>query len=257
MATAAAPYLRAWRHSHDTLRTLVDPSDSAQLNRQSYASEWTIAQVLSHIGSGAEIFRLFLDAGRKGEDPPGRETFEPIWEVWNARSPEDQAAHALAADQAALERFESLDASEQERFHLNLFGGDVDLAVLARMRLSEHAIHTWDIAVALDPAATVAPDAVDLLIDTLDQLASRTGKPTENPTRVHISTTDPERQFVLDIGESVSLLPWDGEESLAELRLPAEAFLRLVYGRLDPEHTPRADDGGVDLVQLRTTFPGF
>ena len=257
MATAPAPYLRAWRHSHDTLRTLVDPSDSAQLNLQSYASEWTIAQVLSHIGSGAEIFSLYLDAGRKGEDPPGRETFEPIWDVWNARSPEDQAAHALAADQAALERFESLDPTEQERFHLNLFGGDVDLAVLARMRLSEHAIHTWDVAVALDPAATVAPDAVDLLIDTLGQLASRTGKPTGSPTRVHVITTDPERQFVLDAGEPVTLLPWEGAEGLVELRLPAEAFLRLIYGRLDPEHTPPVDDSAVDLDQLRATFPGF
>jgi uncharacterized protein (TIGR03083 family) len=257
MATAAAPFIIAWRRSHDRLRTLVDPSDSGQLNRQSYASEWTIAQVLSHIGSGAEIFNLFLGAGRKREDPPGRETFEPIWEVWNARSPEEQAAHALAADQAALERFESLDTAEQERFHLNLFGGDVDLAVLARMRLSEHAIHTWDVAVALDPAATVSPDAVDLLVDTLGQLAARTGKPAENPTRVHISTTDPQREFVLDTGESVSLLPWDGEDGLAELRLPAEAVLRLVYGRLDREHTPPADDSAVDLDQLRATFPGF
>lgn len=129
--------------------------------------------------------------------------------------------------------------------------------VLTRMRLSEHAIHTWDIAVVLDPAATVAPDAVDLLIDTLGQLASRTGKPTGRPARVHVSTTDPERQFVLDVGESVSLLAWDGEERLAELRLPAEAFLRLIYGRLDPDHTPPADVGAVDLDQLRATFPGF
>ena len=232
-------------------------TDSGQLNRQSYASEWTIVQVLSHIGSGAEIFSLFLEAGRKGEDPPGRERFEPIWDTWNARSPEEQATHALASDQAALERFESVDATEQERFHLNLFGGDVDMAVLARMRLSEHAIHTWDIAVALDPTATVAPDAVDLLIDTLGQLASRTGKPTESLTRVNVSTTDPERQFVLDADESVSLLPWDGEESLAGLRLPAEAFLRLIYGRLDPDHTPPVETGAVDLDQLRATFPGF
>jgi hypothetical protein len=109
----------------------------------------------------------------------------------------------------------------------------------------------------LDPAATVAPDAIDLLIDTLGPLASRTGKPTENPTRVHVSTTDPEREFVLDAGDSVSLLAWDGEEGLAELRLPAEAFLRLVYGRLDRDHTPPADESTVDLDRLRATFPGF
>jgi hypothetical protein len=62
---------------------------------------------------------------------------------------------------------------------------------------------------------------------------------------------------VLDTGESLSLLPWDGEDGLAELRLPAEAVLRLVYGRLDREHTPPADGSAVDLDQLRATFPGF
>ena len=38
--------------------------------------------------------------------------------------------------------------------------------------------------------------------------------------------------------------------------LPAEALVRPVYGRLDPDHTP----GGVDdprLATLRRVFPGF
>ena len=41
------------------------------------------------------------------------------------------------------------------------------------------------------------------------------------------------------------------------LSLPAEAFIRLVYGRLDPDHTPASVDArGVDLDLLRRTFPG-
>jgi hypothetical protein len=41
------------------------------------------------------------------------------------------------------------------------------------------------------------------------------------------------------------------------LDLPAEAFVRLVYGRLDPDHTPDAVTAtGVDLDLLRRTFPG-
>ena len=36
---------------------------------------------------------------------------------------------------------------------------------------------------------------------------------------------------------------------------PAEAFARLVYGRLDPEHTPPGDHGPA-LDTLRRVFPG-
>jgi hypothetical protein len=40
--------------------------------------------------------------------------------------------------------------------------------------------------------------------------------------------------------------------------LPAEAFLRLVYGRLDPDHTPDfTESGGRGLADLRAVFPGF
>jgi hypothetical protein len=137
---------------------------------------------------------------------------------------------------------------------------DVDMTGFLRMRLGEHAVHSWDVAVALDPTATVAPDAVDLLVDTLGQLAARTGKPDGAKRRVHVSASNPERHFLLESGETVTLVPLpDGgrDEPLAELRLPAEALVRLIYGRLDPEHTPPVEAQGVDLGELRRTFPGF
>jgi uncharacterized protein (TIGR03083 family) len=138
-----------------------------------------------------------------------------------------------------------------------MFGMDLDAVGFARMRLSEHAIHTWDVAVALDPAATVAPDAVDLLIDTVAQFAARAGKPDGKQRLLRIATSDPERHFVLETGEVVTLTPPDGDDGPPDLRLPAEAFIRLVYGRLDPVHTPPAQAGRVDLDELRQLFPGF
>ena len=132
----------------------------------------------------------------------------------------------------------------------------MDLAGVARMRLGEHAVHTWDIAVALDPSATVAPDAVGLLIDTIGPLAARTGKPDGKERRLQVVTSTPERQFVLETGDAISLKESAGEEGLLELRLPAESLVRLVYGRLDPDHTPvAADSAGLD--ELRALFPGF
>jgi hypothetical protein len=125
------------------------------------------------------------------------------------------------------------------------------------MRLGEHAVHTWDVAVALDPAARVAPDAVDLLVDTLDQLVARSGKPDGTKRQVQVSTSKPERHFTLEVGETVTLVASEPDEGLAELQLPAEALVRLVYGRLDLDHTPPLKTRGVELDELRGIFPGF
>jgi uncharacterized protein (TIGR03083 family) len=202
-----------------------------------------------------------LKAGLAGQEPPGREEFPPIWDKWNAKDPQAQATDAVRADQVTLERMESMDADERERLHLKLFGMDIDATGFARMRLSEHAVHTWDVLVALDPAATLAPDAVALLIDTLDQVAGRSAKPDGQQRTVRVSTTDPERQFILATGDEVTLTPLDGdappEPGVSELRLPAEALIRLVYGRLDEAHTPPAQTAGIELDELRQIFRGF
>lgn len=248
--------IAALRQSHEQLAGLVEPLGPDELRGRSYASEWSIAQVLSHLGSQAEIFGLFLDAGLAGSEPPGGEAFGPIWEAWDARDPEDQAAEWLRADEASLERFESLDDEELERFHLEMFGMSFDAAGLARMRLGEHTLHTWDIAVMLDPTSALPAPAVALLVDTLGQLAARAGKPVGGDRRVRLATSEPERRLVLEVGEAVSLAEAADDDELPEVRLPAEALVRLVYGRLDREHTPPVETRGVDLDDLRAIFPG-
>jgi uncharacterized protein (TIGR03083 family) len=261
METSPGPWIGALRRSHDGLRVLVEPLDLEQLQQRSYCSEWSIAQVLSHIGSQAEISGLVLDAGLSGQDPPGPDAFIPIWESWNAKDPRAMASDALSAYEASVQRFESLDADQLARLHVPMFGMDLDAAGLAQLGLGEHAVHTWDVAVALDPSATVAPDAVGLLIDTLGQRVAWVGKPDGKQRQVRVTTSDPERHFILETGDAVTLTPSDDqttpEPGLSELTLPAEAFLRLVYGRLDPARTPRVEAADVDLDELRQIFPGF
>jgi len=260
METDPDRWIGALRHSHDALRALAGPLTAEQLQQRSYDTEWSIAQVLSHLGSQAEIGGLWLDAGLTGQDPPGPEVYAPIWEAWNARSPQAQAADSLTANETLVGRYESLDDGQRERFRLLLFGMDLDLAGLTRMRLSEHAVHSWDVAVALDPSATLAPEAAGLLVDTLGQFAGWAGKPDGTTRRVHVSTSGPQRHFTLETGEAVTLEPataGEHDEPGPGLRLPAEALIRLVYGRLDPAHTPPVETRGIDLDDLRPIFPGI
>ena len=251
-----AVWIQAIRGSHDRFAALVAPLDDETVKQQSYDDDWSIAQVASHLGSGAEIFGLFVDAALSGDAVPGRDQFGPIWDQWNGRSPAQQVADSVRVNEEFVSRIEGLSDAQRAEFTVAMFGSDVDLAGLIGMRFGEHAVHTWDIAVALDPAAEVAGDAVELLIDRLPALAARAGKPEADGRTVAIETVAPSRRFALTTGPDVVLAPDSGTEP-ADLRLPAESFLRLVYGRLDPDHTPAELADNAELASLRQLFTGF
>jgi len=204
------------------------------------------------------MFGMMLSAGLSGEEPPGQDAFPPIWEAWNARAPEAQARDSVAANEALVGRLETLDPEQTRSFHVSAFRRELDLAGLLQLRLSEHAIHAWDIEVSFSPGATVLPGAVELLVDYLPAMAARVGKPNQKATTLQVLTSEPERRFAL-VTDGVRLEPWSEQTASGTLRIPAEALLRLVYGRLDPAHTPAleldAPDGSLD--DLRATFPGF
>ena len=260
--SAVDPWLSAALSSHERLAGTVRSLTPGQLEAPSYASEWSIAQVLSHLGSGAEIFSLFLRAGTEGSPPPGMAEFEPIWAAWNARSPADQAADALLADREFLDQVVGFDEPARAAWHMDLMGADRDLSDVLRLRLREHVVHSWDIQVTLDDRAVLAPDATALVVDSLDELVGRVPRPPDFRVHALIITTDPSRRFLLtgEDGESMALQPV-GEaasgDGVAALELPAEALVRLVYGRLDPAHTPVVGGDGDLLDTLRPVFPGF
>lgn len=246
------------RNSHNQLAALVEPLGPDQLRAQSYDDDWTIAQVLSHLGSGAEIATLNLSAALGGNGQPDQAAFQPIWDTWNNRTPEAQAADCLTWDEQHVSRLEQLTDDELAGIRLDLFGRQLDAAGLVRLRLSEHALHTWDVAVASDPVATVLPAAVPEALAQISQLLSFVAKPGGDSFRVRVRTTGPEGDYLLDVGEPVTLSAWADQGPVdGVIELPSEALLRLLYGRLDPEHTPAYTAEGIELDRLRAVFPGF
>lgn len=257
MEMKAREWISVLRGSQDRLASIVTPLTRDQLGGQSYDTEWTIAQVLSHLGSQAEFFSALFTAAVDGTDPPGQEFMTPIWDAWSARSPTEQANVSLEYNERLVRRLEGMTDDELSRMHLSAFGMELDAADLVRLRLGEHALHAWDIAVALDPAARVDPEAVALLVDSLDSIASRAGKVHGKKFAVDMRTTSPDRHFVLRVGDTVELATPTDAKVDSELRLPAESFVRLVYGRLDPDHTDDVEaTGDVTLDDARLVFPG-
>lgn len=264
MSSEPRTWIATLRESHERLAGLAEPMTPEQVRAQSYCRDWTNAQVLSHLGSGAEISLLTLPGALGESEPVGREAFGPVWDRWNAKSPDEQAADALVSDERHIQTLEALTDGQLAAIDMDFFGMmRLDAVGMIRMRLGEHVLHTWDLAVMADPAATVQADAVELLIDNVPQfLAPRLGKPLPEPFAVRITTTSPVRDYLLTSGESVTMVSWPGDAAggadVPHVTMPAEALLRLSYGRLDPEHTPSTVSGDAGtLDKLRTIFPGF
>lgn len=270
-----APWLDALAGSHDRLAELVADLGGNDLRRPSYCTDWSVAQVLSHLGSGAEIYEAILGAALAGEEPPGRETFPAIWQRWDEMSPEEQAEGFMAFDGRLVESLERLGDRLDELEFVAFGGMRLDAAGLLGMRLSEHAVHAWDVAVSFDAKATLDHESVVLLVDRLPQMARHVGKPerlADRPARVTVRTTQPPRTFHVYIDDVVKI-GGDEESRVHEdaagtaggdtahelgIELPAEAFVRLVYGRLHADHAPSIDASGAQALDVLTrVFPGF
>lgn len=264
MLTPGSELFRALREEHDRLAALVAGLGPEDLTRRSGAREWTVAQVLSHLGSGSVINLAALDAALGLSAQPPADFNQQVWARWDALEPAEQAAEFVTAQAALIERYESLDAAEAEavRVAFSPTAPPMALEAAARMRLNEVALHSWDVRVGFHSDATVFPASVALLLDFVPTLVGRVSKPERfeaAPAAVAVRTTAPEQVFTLVIGEKASVdfdAPASGESALA---LPAESWLRLVTGRLGPEYTPATvvSTGPVGLDRLRAVFPGY
>jgi uncharacterized protein (TIGR03083 family) len=247
-------HVEALRSSAERLHGLATRMTEQQLTGPAYPTEWTVAQVLSHLGSGAVITQRRLEDTLAGQETPAE--FAPgVWDTWNAKDPVSQRDDALAADAALLARIEAVPATDREGFSFAMGPMTYDFGQFVGLRLNEHAFHTWDIDVVVDPAATIPTPVAALVVDSLELVARFTGKTTGDPATITVATADPERGFTVDLTPTgVALSPAAAVPS-PDVELPAEAFARLVYGRLSAEHTPPGEHGTA-LDTLRSVFPG-
>jgi len=226
----------------------------AELTRPAYPTEWSIADVLSHLGSGAVITRRRLNDTVAGAETP-EEFAHGVWDSWNAKDPVAQRDDALAADAELVDRIDALTPEQRDTFASAVGPMTLDFQAFVGMRLNEHALHTWDVEVVDDPTATVAQPAAGLIIDYLELITRFTAKPTGDTRTITVATTDPARSFVIELTpEAVTLSQSDSPAAVGDIQLAAEAFIRLVYGRLDSEHAGGTQDATVDT--LRDVFPG-
>jgi uncharacterized protein (TIGR03083 family) len=254
---AAKDAIAALRRSHDELVAFVEGLGPDALEKQSGASEWTVADVASHLGSASEIGLNTLTAGKADPDAAAA-----VWDRWNAMSAVDKAANYVTAERALVEALEALDddALTNKRVDLGFLPAPIDVAFLAGMRLSEVGLHTWDIEVAFDPTATVADHIVPFVLETLPMFAGFFAQAIGRTGRIAVETINPSRAYLLELrDDGATLSEGSTDDAQTHVTLPAEAFVRLTGGRLRPDHTPRSViiEGDLRLDDLRRVFPGY
>src|SRR4051812_44675118 len=172
MSTRADLAIAALRKGHDDLVAVVEGRTDEQLTGPSAASEWDISQVISHLGSGAEINLETVRASLEGRPAPEFEFNKGVWARWDGMTPAERAAEFPVADQRLVEAYEALDATQraEHRIDVGWMPEPVDVATAVVLRLTEFGYHDWDVRVAFDPSATLAPEAAALIDDRIEGL---------------------------------------------------------------------------------------
>ncbi|MGV9360724.1 maleylpyruvate isomerase family mycothiol-dependent enzyme [Amycolatopsis sp. NPDC003731] len=249
--------IAALRSEHDTLADLVRGLTDEQLAAPSGAAEWTVAQVLSHLGSGAEIGRAPL-ARAAGETVAAEEN-QAIWARWDASAPRAQAEGFLEHNARWLETVEALTPEQRSSLTVDLgfLPEPVPLVTALGLRLNEVANHSWDVRVAFDETAGVAAGSADVVVELLAGpvgfMLNFLAKPAELAEPVSVAV--PGAGLVID--DAVTVVD-HLEGPTATFDGPAEAFVRLVNGRLKAPYDKGVTvEGRVTLDELRRVFPGF
>jgi uncharacterized protein (TIGR03083 family) len=262
----AARTIDADHRTYDRLARLVSTLTDDQLTQPSGASAWTVAQVLSHLGSGAQITLDTLRAAQAGS-VRAADANQAVWDRWNAMSAREQADGYVRAGRELDQAFAELDAGQRSdlRVPMAFLPEPAGMDLFTGMRLNEAALHAWDVEVAFDPTATVPGDVAAVLVEQylgpLSFLLGFSAKPDQldgRPVTLTVRTTGPDRTLGLEVGERVQLTDAPGPSD-GELNLPAEALPRLLSGRLrasDAERVVRVE-GTVSFDDLRRVFPGY
>ena len=262
MTSLADRTISALRTVHDELAALVPGLTDAQLEGPSGASEWTIAQVLSHLGSGSEIMLAGLTSTLSDAPAPEPNFNQGVWDRWNALAPRQQAAGFLEHDAIAVDAFEAIPGDQRETLTMELgfLPFPLPIAAVAGMRLNETALHTWDVQVALSPASGLDAGVASVLAEQfaggLSFLLGFIGKADALSTPAVVTIQD--SGFGIAVGEGVTLIAGVTNPT-ATFTGPLESAVRLLGGRLTPQYTPQevAVSGAISLDDLRRVFPGY
>ncbi|MEZ5237269.1 MAG: maleylpyruvate isomerase N-terminal domain-containing protein [Acidimicrobiales bacterium] len=241
----------------------------AALDRPAHG-DWPAREVIAHLVTVADFYAGNIERGVTGdhEAPPGRPAAGSMRGASTAPVVRKGAAAVAAAtaddplgafDRSAARLSERLHALGPDQLDLPGYhpGGLLPLNRFLLLRAKELCVHEWDLRAPTDPAARISPFGVAAVLLIIDEsIASGSLRwayqpdPTVSaPLRVRASLDGAVRwqgRFTVTT-DSIDMDPSgtldDGAPADVTVEGDAEAFVRLVYGRLAP--SPAGDVAGL------------
>jgi uncharacterized protein (TIGR03083 family) len=240
------------RALHDDLVSRAASASDEDLARTSGASQWSVAQVLSHLGSQSEIALAALPALLTGAEPPAQDFNESVWARWDSLDDRAKASGFIEHSSALLAAVEAVPDRDTRTVTLAFLPHPIPWSGAMGMRLNEFALHHWDVVQGLDGDARIDDETAALLVEQLGQglsfMLGFIGKPDQLAEPAVVQVAD----LHIVIGDTVGIDP--GATPTAILDAPLEAGIRLMSGRLREDVPVK---GNVTLDDLRRVFQGY
>jgi uncharacterized protein (TIGR03083 family) len=252
MTSLADQTLTRIRALHDELVARATSATDEELARASGATQWSVAEVLAHLGSQAEIASAGLPALLSGGEAPGQEFNESVWARWNAMGDRAKAESFIEHSNAVVAAVEAVPDRDERTVKLAFLPFPLPFAAVMGMRLNEYALHGWDVRQGLDADARIDDASAELMAQHLGGgmsfMLGFIGKADQLAEPAVVQVAD----LRVVIAEAVTIDP--SAIPTATIQAPLEAGIRLINGRLR-EDVPV--EGNVTLEQLRKVFPGY
>jgi uncharacterized protein (TIGR03083 family) len=237
---------------------------------------WSVQDVVRHLGEEAETRLILLKykLDEAGTERPTRERYQVIWDYFASLTPEPLYAAFRDRNETYLAYVEALPIEKQQQRVRFSPGeappqlGEVPLGEYLQSRLSELALHSWDIRVVLEPTARLLPDTTRTLLasilDLVDfELPADVRARLAGTTYAFVLSGAVEREVILVVEtDRVALADRAVSGATATLQLPAEAFIRLLLGRLPLPAAAAAGEVAVEgdrnaAMDLNALYRGF
>ncbi len=227
------------RREVDTLRAYLKNLPEKGWLKQSFCTDWTIEDVVEHQIVQGLLFRDNTRLLIRGQEPlPFSPEVVARYEADFTDLNRLERADLLA--DTTYELYDILEGASPEQLQgkMALLIGDVPLAILGSMRLSELSLHSWDIRVVDNLSTKISRESLPLLfpglLQVLPRLANREMVKQSGDLTYEFEIDGPVKGPVTVslAGGKVRVQSDYAEKADVRLKLDADSFLRLSWGRL-------------------------
>jgi uncharacterized protein (TIGR03084 family) len=207
----------------DRLDAILTGLDEEQWAAASLCPGWSVSDVVLHLGQTEEAVVATIEGGSAPIPVEGAATVDDAMEQWvraeRGATPAEVHARWNAARRGSLDALRSADPDAQ----LSWAAAPLRPKTLATTRLSEHWIHTMDIA---DPLGIDNPDtdAIEslawLAVKTIPYAFARAGRDDPPPVRADL------------VAPSGAIWEFGPEDAPCTVTGPASVFVRVAARRL-------------------------